>query len=224
MSRISFTLAINIAFLLVKAPAIQAQSATPAPKVGYLRFWDMVPAASGTFDLTKAGANGPEIVLAGTPFQYSVYRQFPIGRYKLQVTKKGVPTPLQVYDIDLRADTFFTIIVGPQGPMLVDDTNDPKSASASLTIRNFFPGTTVSVSQAEKTVASNIAYGQSVAASGFPFRDVEFTVTSLLPNGRPVSSGAEADFRQGKRATILVIPDTYGRFRPRTTLDGRNQF
>jgi hypothetical protein len=33
---------------------------------------------------------------------------------------------------------------------------------------------------------------------------------------------AEADFVASKRGTLLVIPDTYGRFRPRVTIDGKD--
>jgi hypothetical protein len=44
-----------------------------------------------------------------------------------------------------------------------------------------------------------------------------------LPNGTPAESTAEADFTASKKATVLIIPDSYGRFRPRVTADGTNR-
>ena len=197
-------------------------SPAPTPKVGYIRFWDMLPAANGTFDLRKAGATAQEIALVGTPFQYTSYTAFPLGKYHLLVVKRGDSVTSKAFDVDIKPETFFTILVGPQGAEMTEDTNDPKVGSATLIIRNFFPRVNVSASQGSKAIVDSLLYGQSFRASGFPLERMEVSLQTTLSTGKPAGSGAEVDFKAGSRATILIIPDSYGRFRPRVTIDGKN--
>ena len=50
----------------------------------------------------------------------------------------------------------------------------------------------------------------------------EVALDTKLPDGKPAQSDLDIDFRQCSKATLLVIPDVYGRFRPRVTFDGKN--
>lgn len=204
---------------------LAAQS--PPPKLGYLRFWDMLPPANGAFELCKAGAGAEaSSVLSGTAYRYSSYTEFPAGRYKFEVYKKGDRTkPLKTLDVDLRPQTFFTIIVGPKAGTidveLVADTNDPKVTSGMLIIRNYFPGLTVSVTAEGQALADRMVYGQSNSVASLPLKRLPIVLRTTLPNGTPAESEAEADFQASNRATLLIIPDSYGRFRPRVTIDGK---
>ncbi len=210
-------------FLLLLVEGLFAQQQTPPPKLGYIRFWDMLPAANGSFEVQKIGASTSEgRLLSGSAYQYSSYVQFPIGRYRLGVLKKGTTTPLKMFDVDLRQETFFTILVSPRSIDMFDDTIDPKSTSAMLTIRNFFPSTNLSISANSKPVVAALQSGQSYQATGFPLTRVTVTVQTKLPDGKPAQSDLDIDFRQCSKATLLVIPDVYGRFRPRVTFDGKN--
>lgn len=206
-------------------PRLAAQS--PAPKLGYLRFWDMLPEANGAFELCKAGAGAQgSSVLSGTAYRYTNYTEFPAGRYRFDVFKIGDrTTPLKTFDVDLRPQTFFTIIVGPKNGAidveLVADTNDPKAASGTLLIRNYFPGLTVSVAAENQTLADRVTYGQSNSVTGLPLKRLPIMLRTTLPNGTPAESEAEANFQASKRGTLLIIPDSYGRFRPRVTVDGK---
>lgn len=220
-----FTLASSFFLILSSSLECHGQSASaPIPKTGYIRFWDMAPATSGTFEVCKAGETSGASLLSGTPYQYSSYVQFPPGRYRLAVFRKGDRnTPLKTFDIDLKGDSFFTIIVSPQSIDIFDDTNDPKAASGTLTIRNYFPGLTVSVASDTQQLAEAVSYGQASVATGLALKRVPLTLRTKLPNGTPAESTAEADFTASKKATILIIPDSYGRFRPRVTSDGTNR-
>src|SRR6185503_15231591 len=84
---------------------------TPPPKVGYMRFWDMLPETAGSFELRKAGAApGDSSLLKGTPYRYSSYSEFPLGQYQLAVYKKGDRnSPIKILNVNLRPDTYFTI-------------------------------------------------------------------------------------------------------------------
>lgn len=210
-------------FLILGLFTLNTYGQTPAPKVGYIRFWDMLPATNGAFEVRKVGSPGSEgNMLSGTAYDYSSYVQFPVGKYQLGIFKKGQSAPLKLFSVELKPDTFFTIIVSPQSMDMFDDMIDPKETGGTLTVRNFFPGIVVSASTASKRIVDSLAYGQSTQATGFPLERTEIRLQTKLPNGTPSESTAEADFKASKHATLLIIPDSYGRFRPRVTFDGKN--
>jgi hypothetical protein len=182
----------------------------------------MTPPTSGAFEVRKGEAPPSEnALLSGTSYRYSSYQDFPIGRYRLEVVKKGSLSPLKVFDVDLKENTFYTILVSPQSIDMFEDTEDPKASFATLTIRNFFPGTNVSASAGQQQVIASLPYGLSHQAA-LPLGRVTITFRTMLPNGKPAESSADIDFKTSKRATALIIPDSYGRFRPRVTFDGKN--
>ena len=109
----------------------------------------------------------------------------------------------------------------PGDVQVIDDTPDPKATSATLVIRNFYPGLTVSVSTDSGMLVDGLAYGATYQATGLPSKRLPLGLKTKLPNGTEAESGAEADFVASKRGTLLVIPDSYGRFRPRVTIDGK---
>ncbi len=221
----SFTPVPSVLVLFVCVAAVFAQSQTPVSKVGYLRFWNMLPPSCGKFDLVKIGA-APEqsaLLSRATSYRYSSYTELPVGRYQLAVFKTGDHrTPLRTFVVDVQPDTFFTILVSPRGVEFMNDTNDPKATTGTLIIRNFFPGLVVSVQSRTNKIVTALSYGQSVSAAGQPHARLPLTLRTELPNGTAAQCSVEADLRVSQRATLLIIPDSYGRFRPRVTVDGKN--
>ena len=218
-----FTLAISVVLSAIGTAALAQPLPTPTPKAGYVRFWDMLPAVSGSFEVRKMPAAPSEgTLLSGSAYQYSSYVEVPIGKYHLGVFRKGQEAPLKMFDVDLRQDTFFTILLSPKSIDMFDDTIDPKSTSGVLTVRNLFPGASVSVASSSKSIVSALQSGQSYQAAGFPLGRTTITVQANLPNGKSGQSELDIDFKQCSRASLLVIPDSYGRFRPRVTFDGKN--
>jgi hypothetical protein len=196
---------------------------TPAPKLGYIRFWDMLPATSGTFEVRKANASVSEpAMLIGTAYRYSGYGEFPVGKYRLGVFKQGENRPVKIFDVDLRPNTYFTILISPQSIDMFDDTIDPETTTGTLTVRNYFNGVVVAVSSGAQKIVDALPYGQSHIANGLPLSRLPVTLRTSLPNGRPAEAGAEVDFKTSKRVTLLIVPDSYGRFRARVTVDGKN--
>jgi hypothetical protein len=217
-----FTLASSGALFLTCG--LVGQVPTPTPKVGYVRLWNMLPAASGVFEVRKGGALPSEgNMLSGTSYDYASYVQFPVGKYQLGVFKKGQDAMLKFFAVDVTPDSFFTILISPKSIDMFNDTVDPKESSGTLTVRNFFPGTVVSAAAESRPIVNSLAYGQSTQATGFPLQRIEITLRTTLPTSKPSESTAEADFHASKHATLLIIPDSYGRFRPRVTIDGRNR-
>jgi hypothetical protein len=219
-----FTLAISFLFLGLNTVLSQSQpTPAPTPKVGYIRFWDMLPANDGAFEVRKEGTPTPEgALLTATSYRYSGYQDFPVGRYRLDVVKKNINAIIKTFDVDLKQDGYYTILVAPGSVDMFDDTEDPKAGSATLTIRNFFPGSAVSAWYGQKQLVNALPYGRSVSASGLSFNRGTLILRTTLANGKPAESSADIDFKAAKHATALVIPDSYGRFRPRVTFDGKN--
>jgi hypothetical protein len=152
--------------------------------------------------------------------------EVPAGRTRFAVFKQSdANTPLRNLDVDLKPNTFFTILVGPRAGSsdnieVIDDTITPDTPAGAVVIRNFFPGVRVSVAAGSRTLADNVGYGESRAIPGLGAAAVQLTLRTNLLDGTPSESGAELEFRRSPRATLLIIPDTYGRFRPRVTSDG----
>ncbi len=229
----SFTLESKVALCLafsIGAAGAQTPVASPSegPKVGYIRFWNMLPPVNGDFVLQKEGASssGGALAIRGTAYRYSGYVAFPAGRLRLSVFKDADRnTALKTFDINLPQNTFFTVLVGPKlgggGSFeLIDDTVYPKAQPGNLTIRNCFPGLSVSVSSGAQRITEALAYGQSYTARNMGSTLLPLKLATRLPNGTPAEGGSEVDFKNIRRATVLIIPDSYGRFRPRVIADG----
>ncbi|HVF72193.1 MAG TPA: hypothetical protein VM940_11355, partial [Chthoniobacterales bacterium] len=122
-----FTLANSSLLLIACCLPARGQGDPPAAKMGYIRFWDMAPATNGSFEVCKVDDKSGPSLLSGTAYQYSSYIAFPPGAYRLAVYKKGNrDTALKTFSLDVKPETFFTIIVSPQAIEAFVDTNDPK--------------------------------------------------------------------------------------------------
>lgn len=227
------TRASSLLLSLLLVPGLRAQdeppAATPASTraPGHIRFWNMLPPTAGAMDLRRAGAPATEPPLTGKSpsYRYNSYLEHTPGVYHLSVNKNGQPTsPLKVLDVNLQGNFFYTVLVAPtaQGPsvQLINDTPNPKAENAVLTVRNYFPGLSVDLFNGTQKIVSALASGDSTVISNLPFDRLSLTIKTILPNKVPAESSAEADFKLARRATLLIIPDEYGRFRPRVTLDG----
>ncbi|MGH7938976.1 MAG: hypothetical protein ACREFG_10750 [Chthoniobacterales bacterium] len=180
-------------------------------------------------DLRRAGGGptDPSLMGKSPSGRYNNYLEFRPGAYHLAVSKSGEPEkPLKLINLNLLANGYLTVLAcpTPQGPNVevINDTSDPKAISGTLTVRNYFLGVTADVFNGASKIVSALAYGQSAIVPNLPLERLSLTIHTLLPKNVRAESGAEADFKLAKRATLLIIPDAYGRFRPRVALDGRN--
>jgi hypothetical protein len=88
--------------------------------------------------------------------------------------------------------------------------------------RNYFEGRPVDVFDGNRRIVNALPFRESLAVQGFPLKRTSLLLRTLLPSGVMAESGVEEDFDKASRATLLIIPDTYNRFRPRIVLDGKN--
>src|ERR1700758_4272604 len=101
------TLASNIVLSLFVTTTCLPQTPSPQQKFGYIRFWDMLPPANGSFDVRKANAPLSEGALfSARAYQYTSYTEIPVGKYQLAVAKKGDSAPLKLFAVDVKPDSF----------------------------------------------------------------------------------------------------------------------
>jgi hypothetical protein len=134
-------------------------------------------------------------------------------------------TPLQTFDVLMRKDVYVTFLAtqvdGKVKVEMVDDTYNPVDVPAGrLTVRNHFPDAQVSVTGAGQIKSRALASGEAQVLDGFPLGTVMLQMQAKLPSGKVQKWSTEVDFRASKHASLLVVPDAYGRFRPRLSLDG----
>jgi hypothetical protein len=224
-----FTLASSLLLVAaVHAAAQQPPAPTPRPKLGYVRFWNMLPPSAGTFSLRRAGAGAEATLATASAYAYPGYMELPAGRYRFTVHRASQgDTPLRTLDVELADNMFVTVLVSPRGGGaaidVFDDTVPPEAASGTVVIRNYFEGTTVEVAGKQPQLKQTLGYGESHVATDLGGAAAQIVLRTKLPNGKPAESELELDFKAAKRATLLIIPDSYGRFRPRVTADGQRE-
>ncbi|MBA3350972.1 MAG: hypothetical protein H0U23_00855 [Blastocatellia bacterium] len=156
-------------------------------------------------------------------YRYSSYFPLPIGQYRIGIFKANDDkVPLRVFDLPLQPDAFFTVLMSPGKIDLVNDTLNPKVTTGTILIRNYFPKVTIAVSAGAKRLNPALPYGQSFEASGLPLSSTSLSFAAALADGKKAEAGVDIDLKENKRATVLIIPDSYGRFRARVTFDGKD--
>ncbi len=222
--------------LLTTTPLFaQAPVATPTPdpkskkpKTGFIRFWNMCAKEQGDLVLVReAGTPEGEPMLYADPGNfYASYVAIPPARYSLKAVRRDEPnTTLQTFDVVLRGDVYVTFLAhmadGKIKVEMVDDTYDPSTAVAGrLTVRQHFPGGRVVVAATSQIKSRSLSEGETEVLDGLPLTSLELNMSATLADGKTQTWSTEVNFRSFRHASLLIIPDPYGRFRPRVTVDG----
>lgn len=228
----------SLLICLMMAGSLVAQTpvATPTPepkerkvKQGYMRFWNMLPKEAGDLVLIKntGKAEGEPVMSAEPRNYYSDYIPVPVGRYALKAVRSEQPeVSLGDFDVLLRSDVYVTflasIVEGKLKVEMLDDTYDPTaSPTGQLTIRQQFLNARVIISVAGSSIRSReLTFGETETIEGLPLKTIELKMTAVLANGQKQAWNTDVDFRTVRRAALLIIPDAYGRFRPRLAMSG----
>ena len=209
-------------------------SATPKPKFGYLRFWNLLPLTTSGLELAGASDPAGRGLLSARPGTFpSNYRLLPPARYTLTVYPFGdrlKPLNKTPMDVPLRADAYMTVVVRPSADPggeavveLVDDTLDPTQAADNrLTVYQCSPEARVVVTAARNFKSNPLVYGGTQTLTALPDGIVGLAI-SIATKAGPGAWNTEADFRASARASLVVVADPYGRIRPRITVDGASR-
>ena len=221
--------------LVTSSTPLRAQTPKPSPspavkpKLGYIRFWNMLPLEGSTFELVQDGTPPPGRVLqTASPANFSAgYIPLPPGAYTLKVCRPGEhDKPIKSFAVPVRHNSYITILTTqPPGAAikaeLLDDTPDPfKPPVNRLTVRQFVPDIHVVATAAGTKRTEALDYGATQTLEGLPGGLVQLNTRATLTGGATKTWNTEADFRTSHHASLLVLSDPYGRIRPRVSVDG----
>ena len=230
-ARINRLLSPAAALLFLPALAAQAQqpspSPSPRPAQAYVRFWNMLPGKDAPPLQLLSGENKLLTTAVGANYAAG-YTPITPGTYTFEVRRAGdAANPLKKQPVILRGDTYITYLVsqknGQPAVELIDDTLDPKNADgpSRLVIRQFIPGAQVTIMTKDGNTSQAIGYGESTSLESLPNRAGVMTLKATGLGPEPSTWNIEPDFTTARHATVLVVADPYGRFRPRLTYDGQ---
>ncbi len=231
-SKPAVTKAGHLAALLVLlfAPFVRAQQASPSasarPAQAFVRVWNMMAGKDAT--PLQLFVTDDKPMLTAVPLSYgSGYTALPPGTYNFTIRKSSdAANPLKKQSLVMRANVYVTYLVTDKGGQptveLIDDTQDPKKLNepSQLVIRVFMPGAKVTVTTREGATSPEVGYAESGKFENLPNRSLFLTMKANGLGPDVKSWNNEADFASYRRATLLVIGDPYGRFRPRLIYDG----
>lgn len=223
------TLALCFAFTAASAqqPPAAAANQTPAP-AGYVRFWNMLT-AKGSPSLQLLSSETSLLTVAAPSNSGSNYVSLPPATYTFIVRKVGdTVNPLKKVAVVLRVGTYITFLVSEKGGQptveLLDDTQDPKKADAPsrLVVRQFMPAAKVTVATREGATSQEVGFGETTTLENLPNRNVFLTMKATGLGPEVAVWHTDADFSTSRHATLLIVGDAYGRFRPRLSYDGQS--
>jgi len=230
---LTLSLILSAGPVLAQAPA----SATPdpadakKPKEGFVRFWNMLPKAAGELSLVYDSAGETTTLLSAAPNNYYAgYTPIKPGRYALRMVRSADPkTSLKTFDLILRANVYVTfyahVVDGAMAVEMLDDTYDrTKADTGSLTIRHLYPGVKVTVHSDTDPTVQALEFGEVKKLDGLPLKTIFFQMEASLPDGQVKKWATEVNFSGCRHASLLLIQDPYGRFRPRASPDGQTEF
>lgn len=201
---------------------------TPTPKPqAYVRFWNMLIGPDST-PLQLLATEDRLLSTSSAGDAFAGYQPLDPGTYTFTVRRPNDPNGVvKKVPVVLRADVYITLLAaakdGKPDVQLIDDTVDPKTDDGlgRLVVRQFFPGANVTVAINAEPSGTPLAFGGATTLSSLPLRGsiVNMRATGLGPV--PKNWNVEADFATGgHHATMMVVADPYGRFRPRLVFDG----
>lgn len=207
-----------------------ASSPTPKPKLGYVRFWNLLPVSAGRLELVGASNPSGQSLLGAVPESFAVnYRALPPAHYSWAVCSSADrQKPLKnLTDVALGADGYLTIVARPPSdpnghPVVevINDIPDPaQPAGNCLTIYQCSPDARVVVTAGRRYISDPLNYAGTQVLKDLPDGIVGLAITITTKAGSR-SWNTEADFRASPRASLVVVADSYNRIRPRITVDG----
>lgn len=209
---------------------LRAQQPAPGkePKA-YIRFWNMLPINPANSLLVFAG---DKPLFGASPFDlYTDYNSSPVGSYNLVVKRTAENSPiLQKLPVVLQDKAFVTLVASEKNGQatieILNDTPDPKvtELAAQLVVRSYYTGGTVSVGVTGGQPAQPVASGGTVTLDNLPMTagvNLIVQVSGATPPPAARTWNLSADFSVTHHATLLLVPDHYGRMLPKLFYNGR---
>ncbi len=209
-----------------------AQTPSPPPKTphAYVRFWNMLPDTPANNLTLLAGEKNALAIMPPGNF-FAEYMPVPVGNYNLMVRRMSEASgALQTFPATMADRTYITLLAteknGQPTVQMFNDTPDPKvvEAYARFTMRQFVPGARVKVSVVGGPSSPVINYGETAVLENVPpNKQTNINLQAAMPTTPPTTRNwtLTGDFSAARHATLLLVADSYGRFRPLLAYDGQ---
>ena len=158
--------------------------------------------------------------------QFLDYQEIPAGQMVVEVTDEADGNArLVTTNIAFDGGDFFTLLVqendGKIGIEVIDDARRSGATTGELSVRSFAPMlTSLRVKIGEDLNVKLDGPAPFARFRGLARQTVQVDTTGMEAGGKQVNWANEIDFRAIPRATLLILPDAYGRIRPRVLVDG----
>ncbi|MBE7157792.1 MAG: DUF4397 domain-containing protein [Rhodospirillales bacterium] len=226
------------AWLLVVGHPLHAQQPSTTPtaqptsrtRTGNLRFWNLTPPTGGiVLEVVVGNPADGRALISSTPSNfYARYIPLVPGQYAIRTFRAGDRQQvIKSFDLTIKDRSYFTLCAtqGADGHIaveLMDDTPDPTQTPKNrLTIRQFCPDLTATVTTSGNMKSEPLPYGKTVTLEGLPDGIVALAVHAVKAGDPALKSwDAQADFRMAHHSTLFIVSDLYGRMRARIAMDG----
>lgn len=159
--------------------------------------------------------------------QFLDYQEIATGPLVVEVIDEAEGKPkLAATNLAVDGGDFFTILIsevaGRVAVDVIDDAVAPAVTVGELSVRNFAPGLdSLRVKIGEDFNVKLDGPAAFARVRGLAPRTVQIDTSGAESGGKQFNWANEIDFKKIPRATLLIVPDAYGRIRPRIVADGQ---
>jgi hypothetical protein len=211
------------------APPLAAKAAEPAASTR-LRVWKGEFPSQRTIQLTlrpsDKAATPTELGGYEPASRFGDYLSVPAGASTVEVRASGeAGAALATFATHLLPNGSATLIVredaaGAYHFELLDDAPTGDATSAELLVRNFVPALQSLQLDAGPDLHLRLGTpGSFLHLRGLPRAPLHLETSGQDSAGHQIHWSNEVDFRKIRRATLLIVTDSYGRIRPRVVID-----
>jgi hypothetical protein len=146
--------------------------------------------------------------------------------YTFFVRRAGEKQKMKTPPVHIVDGSFFTILAtlknGAIDLQVIDDTIDPNKddGSARLVVRQYYPEASPSVAVGSGPPAT-LDYGDVITLDHLPTSQIPITIHVTLPGGTAKDMNMTVDLRKKRHAEMILVADSYARFRPFFAVDGQ---
>jgi len=188
---------------------------------GFIRIINLCPPGSPDLDFLRPTENPPEWISQIHALDYTSYAFFKPGVVQVQIkTSQSKETPVNV-SVPVKEGGYYTIVTCIHDGKLTSTIQDDsyafdKEPLGTVRVINGVPDTKATISLHAKS--QPIFYLEPIVLQNLA-KNARIQIL-IFDKNREIPFDLPLDFSQGRRTTVLIAKDTYGRIRPVSIYDG----
>jgi len=213
-----------------QTPASNTAPAIAAP--ASVRLWKQDFASGRVIDVevmpVKGSSSLLEFSIAKRGASFTEYASCPSGSAMVRVSdRRDASAPPFTFPLQLEPGAFVTLILReskgvPDLQVVNDSAVGLEEGSAELTVRNFAPTLErIHVQSGDEFSVHFRAKDGCLSLRGLDRKLFQLDTTATAEDGKQSKWTTEVNFSKVRKATLLILADSYGRIRPRVVIDGQ---